>query len=53
MKEYELTIVYRASDDSDAEEIRQMVETVLVQLDHPVAVSGPAKLSPPLDPRDE
>lgn len=53
MKEYELTVVFRANDGQDAEEVRKMLEAVLVQLDHPVTVSGPARLSPPIDPGDE
>lgn len=48
MKEYELTLVYRAEDDDDAEEIARMIEAVLRQLDHPVAVAGPcSSQSPP------
>lgn len=53
MKEYELTVVFRANDDQDAEEIRAMVDAVLDQLDHPVRISGPARLTPPLDPHDQ
>jgi hypothetical protein len=53
VKEYELTVVYRANDDQDAEEVRGMIAAVLHQLDHPVALSGPARLSPRLDPHDE
>ena len=53
MKEYELTVVFRATDDTDAEEIRKLIEEVLAQLDHPVKVSGPARLNPPIDPHDE
>jgi hypothetical protein len=52
VNEYELTVVFRASDSEDAEEVRGMLEAVLKQLDHPVTVSGPARLSPPIDPDD-
>jgi hypothetical protein len=52
VKEFELTVVFRANDRDDAEEVRRMLEAVLTQLDHPVAISGPARLSPPLDPHD-
>lgn len=53
MKEFQLTLVYRAEDAEDAREIAEMIEAVLTQLDHPVTVAGPARLSPPLDPTDE
>jgi hypothetical protein len=53
VKEYEITVVYRAHDDAEAEVIRNMLEDVLMKLDHPVTVSGSARLAPPLDPRDE
>ena len=53
MKEYQLTLVYRAEDEEDAKQIAEMIENVLQQLDHPVTSAGPARLSPPLDPGDE
>lgn len=53
MKEYQLTLVYRAEDSDDANQIAEMIESVLDQLDHPVTSAGPARLNPPLDPTDE
>jgi hypothetical protein len=53
MEEYQFTLVYRAEDANDANQIAEMIETVLHQLDHPVTSAGPARLSPPIDPADE
>jgi hypothetical protein len=53
MHEYELTLIFRGEDDADAQEIGKMIEAVLKRLDHPVAMGGPSRVEPPLDPRDD